>query len=245
MANETILVVDDSYEMRNLLDKYILSSLGYKVITASNGKSGLELVANRKPDLILLDMSMPQMTGMEMLAALRQTNCDCPVIFMTSYGSENIAVEAFRLGVRDYLNKPFTSDEVKLVVEQALRESRLAREREVLNRNLLTAETVRSTVITLSHYLNNNIMAISGVLTLLSEALEQKEPDEGIAEIVQKGKESLRSMQAVMNVLTKATDVKLMPYSPTTPMIDINQALKNELENMLPPDEMSSHSGSI
>ena len=239
MANETILVVDDSYEMRNLLDKYILSSLGYKVITASNGKSGLELVTSRKPDLILLDMSMPQMTRMEMLAALRQTNCDCPVIFMTSFGSENIAVEAFRLGVRDYLNKPFTSDDVKLVVERALRESRLAREREELNRNLLTAEAVRSTVVTLSHYLNNNIMAISGVLTLLTETLEQKEPDEEISKILQEGKESIRGIQAVMNVLKKATDVKLTPYSQTTPMIDINLALKNELENMHRPEKMS------
>lgn len=239
MANETILVVDDSYEMRNLLDKYILSPLGYKVITVSNGKSGLDSVVNGETDLILLDMSMPEMTGMEMLAALRQTDCICPVIFMTSYGSENIAVEAFRLGVRDYLNKPFTSDQVRLAVDRALNESRLANEQKELNRNLLTAETVRSTVITLSHYLNNNIMAISGVLTLLSETLEQKEPDEEISEILQKGEESLRGIQAVMNVLAKTTDVKLIPYSQTTPMIDINKALKNELENMHPPDKMS------
>ncbi len=239
MANETILVVDDSYEMRNLLDKYILSPSGYKVITVSNGKSGLESVVSGEPDLILLDMSMPEMTGMEMLANLRQTDCNCPVIFMTSYGSENIAVEAFRLGVRDYLNKPFTSDEVRLAVDRALNESRLANERKELNRNLLTAETVRSTVITLSHYLNNNIMAISGVLTLLSETLEQKEPDEEISEILQKGKESLRGIQAVMNVLAKTTDVKLTPYSQTTPMIDINKALKKELENMHPPDKKS------
>ncbi|HVM70647.1 MAG TPA: response regulator [Anaerolineales bacterium] len=238
MANETILVVDDSYEMRNLLDKYILSPLGYKVITSSNGKSGLESVVSGKPDLILLDMNMPKMTGLEMLAALRQTDCNCPVIFITSYGSENIAVEAFRLGVRDYLNKPFTADEVRLAVDRALNESRLAQERMELNRNLITAETVRSTVITLSHYLNNNIMAISGVLTLLSETLEQKEPDEEISEILQKGKESLRGIQAVMNVLAKTTDVKLTPYSQTTPMIDINKALKNELENMHPPDKM-------
>jgi len=239
MANETILVVDDSYEMRNLLDKYILSPLGYKVITSSNGKSGLESVVSGKPDLILLDMNMPKMTGLEMLAALRQTDCNCPVIFITSYGSENIAVEAFRLGVRDYLNKPFTSDQVRLAVDRALNESRLANEQKELNRNLLTAETVRSTVITLSHYLNNNIMAISGVLTLLSETLEQKEPDEEISEILQKGEESLRGIQAVMNVLAKTTNVKLIPYSQTTPMIDINKALKNELENIHPPEKMS------
>ena len=103
---------------------------------------------------------------------------------MTSYGSENIAVEAFRLGVLDYLNKPFPPDEVQRVVGRALRESRLLREKEELNRNMVTAEAVRVTVITLSHYLNNYLTTLKGGLTLLKESLDQKLPNPNLCEII-------------------------------------------------------------
>src|SRR5271157_1027156 len=130
VTGEIILVIDDSLEMRSLLERSILAPLGYHVLLAPDGKSGLEAAVRNSPDLIFLDMSMPGMSGLEMLAALRRTECKSPVIFMTSFGTENIAVEAFRLGVRDYLDKPFTLEEVQRAVDRALHESRLAHERE-------------------------------------------------------------------------------------------------------------------
>lgn len=231
MANETLLVVDDSTEMLTLLGQYMLTPLGYKVITVLDGKAGLRAAIEHKPDLILLDMCMPRMTGLEMLAALRQTDCASPVIFITSYESVAVAVEAFRMGVRDYISKPFTLEEVQQAVDRALREARLEREREDLNRNLLTAETVRTTVVTLSHYLNNHVMAISGALTLLEERLEEDGVASEALDIVRKGRLSSRSLQAVLRVLRRATDVKLASYSDTTPMIDIMAALEEELES--------------
>ncbi len=232
MTGETILVIDDSLEMRSLMERSILAPLGYQVILAPDGKSGLEAAVRNSPDLIFLDMSMPGMSGLEMLVALRRTECKSPVIFMTSFGTENIAVEAFRLGVRDYLNKPFTPEEVQWAVDRALYESRLAREREELSHRLLTAEAVRVTVITLSHYLNNNLMTISGSLTLLYEALELGRPEMDIFEVIQKGKEGVKGIQAIMNVLSRTTDIKLTPYSNTTPMIDIAAALEAELKKL-------------
>src|SRR5512138_3636280 len=147
MARETILVVDDSEEMVRFLED-LLTPQGYRVISTGDGKSGLTMAVARKPDLIMLDMSMPRMTGMEMLKALRQTECQAPVIFMTMHGSESIAVEAFRLGVRDYLPKPFSIEDALEAVNGALQETRLAREKEELTRNLIAAETVRQTVVT-------------------------------------------------------------------------------------------------
>ncbi len=167
-----------------------------------------------------------------MLAELRQTTCVSPVIFMTVFGSERIAVEAFRLGVRDYLNKPFTVDEVRLSVDRALSEKRLMREREELNKNLLTAEAVRVTVITLSHYLNNSTMVLNNVLTLLEEKLDDKYPDPNFLKLVQDGQDSVKYIQAVMQVLQQATSVKLTPYTRTTPMIDIEAALKENLSQL-------------
>src|SRR5574341_1132989 len=116
-------------------------------------------------------MNMPGLNGFEVLTALRQANCVSPVIFMTVAGSERIAVEAFRLGVRDYLSKPFTEAELRQSIDRALSETRLVCERDRLTRNLVMAEAVRSTIVTLSHYLNNYLTSLNGGLQLLEENL--------------------------------------------------------------------------
>jgi DNA-binding response OmpR family regulator len=232
MAHETILVIDDSREMLNTLDKCILAPSGFNVITAVDGAAGLEIALLQHPDLILLDMNLPRMNGLEILSTLRQTDCRTPVIFMTVYGSEQVAVEAFRLGVRDYLSKPFTCEDVEQVIDRALHEVRLERERETLNRNLVTAEAVRVTTITLSHYLNNYLTTLQGGLTLLEEALEQKLSDPDLLEIVHTSQVSALSIQAVMKVLLGVTNVKLSNYSLTTPMINIEAALCKELSQV-------------
>jgi two-component system NtrC family sensor kinase len=124
MANETILVVDDSEQIREFLIEYILLPAGYKVFFATDGEVGLEMALEHQPDLIMTDMSMPRMTGLELLSALRDKNCQAPVIFMTLHGSEGIAVEAFRLGVKDYLTKPFTIEEAEWAINRSLKEVR-------------------------------------------------------------------------------------------------------------------------
>ena len=232
MPNELILIVDDNAEMLELLKKHILAPLGYRVASAGDGKQGLEMAVQLNPDLIMLDMNMPRMTGLEMLAALRQTDCASPVIFMTVEGSEQIAVEAFRLGVRDYLSKPFTHQDAQQAIDRALREMRLERERSHLNQNLLTAEAVRVTVVTLSHYLNNALTPLKGSLVLLDEALQQDLPDPELLKLVQESRRSAASIQAVMRVLLTATDIELVPYTPTTPILDIEAAVRQELRKM-------------
>jgi CheY-like chemotaxis protein len=231
MRCETILIIDDSLPMLEIV-KQILVPLGYTILEAVDGMTGLELAVQHSPDLILLDMNMPRMTGLEMLAELRQTPCHSPVIFMTVFGSEHIAVEAFRLGVRDYLNKPFTTEEVKQAVDRALRETRLAREHEELNRNLLTAEAVRVTVITLSHYLNNYLTTLKGGLTLLEEHIQQELPDPDLLNLLKDSRRSAASIQAVMRVLLCATNVQLTSYTHTTPILDIEAALRQELSQL-------------
>lgn len=231
MANEQILVVDDSKETI-ILVKEILSPLGYRIVTALDGVSGLELAIQLNPDLILLDMNMPRMTGLEMLAALRQTACTSPVIFMTVYGSEHIVVEAFRLGVRDYLNKSLLFEEIEQTINRALRETRLERERMELSHNLLTAEAVRMTVITLSHYLNNTLMSLKGNLALLDEALRLALPDPEMLKLVQESQQGAVSIQTVMKILQRATNVRLTSYTDTTSILDIETAVRKELSQM-------------
>jgi len=230
MPNETILVIDNNLEMRESL-KRILAMDGYPIRCAADGDSGLQLAIQLQPDLILLDMSLPDLNGLQLLEALHQSECRAPVIFMTAFGSERMVVEALRLGVRDYLNKPFSAEEVRRAVEAAQRERRLAAQREALNRELVAAEAVRVTVVTLSHYLNNYLMSLEANLELIEEGLPNN-AGAGLSEAVKCGKFSARCIEAVLKVLHKTTKVSLAPYAGSTPIIDIEAALRRELDKL-------------
>jgi DNA-binding response OmpR family regulator len=230
MANEKILVVDDNPEIVRFLKQYILVPLGYQVLTASDGQAGLKSAVSSNPDLVMLDMNMPRMSGVQMLVAMRKTEIHCPVIFMTVNGSERIAVEVFRLGVRDYLIKPFTVEEVRDAIDRALNEVRLAREKETLAYNLLAADTIRQTVITLAHHINNQLTVITAGLALLQESLDQPDRDVPLLKTVGRDcQTSLRHIQAVMRVLQRVTLVQETAYHGQDRMIDIEAALKEEL----------------
>ncbi len=137
MAGERILVVDDSRVYRDLVVNHVLMPNGYQAIAASDGEEGLRCALDESPDLIVLDMEMPKMTGIQVLEALDEKEKDIPVILMTLHGSEDLAVRAFRLGVKNYVIKPFEIEELLTVMDQALVEVRLRRERDVLTQELM------------------------------------------------------------------------------------------------------------
>jgi two-component system NtrC family sensor kinase len=136
VAGERILVIDDSQRIRSALREVILEPEGYRVLTAHDGQVGLERALREHPDLILLDVNMPRMTGLEVLEKLHEVRYEWPVILMTLHGSEEVAVQAFRLGARDYLRKPFKVEDVLACVRRALVESQLLRQREELLKRL-------------------------------------------------------------------------------------------------------------
>lgn len=128
MSSEKILVVDDRRENLLFLADSVLRSEGYDVITAMDGKEALDKALAERPDLIITDLRMPTMDGLEMMAALRNADANIPVILTTFYGSEQAAIEAFRLGAKDYIVKPYDVAEMLESVERALIEQRLRRE---------------------------------------------------------------------------------------------------------------------
>ncbi len=230
MKQETILIVDDSLEMRRALNHYMLAPLGYNVVQATDGQNGLETALKQRPDLIITDMNMPKMNGLEMITALHKANTQIPVILMTLHGSETIAIEAFRLGIRDYLIKPFTTQEVEQTVNRALTETRLHKEKEELTRSLAQSEAVRQTAITLAHYINNYLMVLSGNFNLLEEILQQEQFDHPSLEaIFEDGKSSAKHIETVLKVLQRVTKIEQTVYHGKVKMIDIEAALKDEL----------------
>ena len=127
-----ILVIEDSLEMQDFIRQSVLAPLGYQVTAALDGVEGLDLAMKLRPDLILLDYDIPRMNGLEVLQALRENNATIPVILVTSYGSETVAVDVFRMGVRDYVPKPFEIGKLQRSIQQVLRLASVERERDVL-----------------------------------------------------------------------------------------------------------------
>jgi two-component system NtrC family sensor kinase len=138
---ERVLIIDDSQEIRDFLSDYILKPKGFEVLMASNGLMGLEMAIAKEPDLMIVDQQMPRLTGIEVLEKLRERGIEVPAILATAHGSEETAVQAFRLGIRDYVIKPFDADEISESVDRALRESRLQRERDQLVQQLMESNS--------------------------------------------------------------------------------------------------------
>ncbi|MFZ5915866.1 MAG: GAF domain-containing protein [Chloroflexota bacterium] len=135
MARETILVVDDNAQIADFLTEHLLPRLGYDTLTARDGRAALKKVRAHQPDLMLLDLRLPDISGLDVLHQLAEEGRSVPTILFTAYGSEQVAVDAFRLGVQDYLIKPVDPDDLAAAIDRAASESRLRREK-----NRLTAQ---------------------------------------------------------------------------------------------------------
>ncbi|MBI5410269.1 MAG: sigma-54-dependent Fis family transcriptional regulator [Nitrospirae bacterium] len=132
-----ILVVDDERSMREILEIF-LKSEGYGVATADNGATALEALKNDFFDLIVTDMKMPKVSGMELLKNAKDISPDTEVVIVTAFGTPESAVEAMKLGAHDYIQKPFQMDEIRLVVKNALEKQKLRKDVTILKEQLKT-----------------------------------------------------------------------------------------------------------
>ena len=115
-----VLIIEDRRENIVFIANSILKPLGYDVITAMDGQTGLQKAQDETPDLIITDLKLPQKGGLEVMEALRQKGVQIPTIVMTFHGTEDTAMRALRLGARDYLIKPFTIEEMQAALDRAL-----------------------------------------------------------------------------------------------------------------------------
>lgn len=127
MIKNRILVVDDEHLIRWSLEQN-LKKQGYEVTTAGSGEDALRILQEETPDLMLLDVQLPGMNGMEVLEKVKELEEDVIVIMVTALGVLETAVKAMRLGAYDYINKPFNLDELAIVIKKALETRELKRE---------------------------------------------------------------------------------------------------------------------
>ncbi|MGE5351088.1 MAG: sigma-54-dependent transcriptional regulator [Acidobacteriota bacterium] len=133
--NRTILIIDDEKPQRESLGGYFRKR-GFEVTLASCGKEGIETVKEKTIDLVLTDYRMPDMTGQEVLKALKKINPEIVVILMTAYGTIETAVEAMKEGAFYYLQKPVNLDELDILIERSLMQKQLVGENRKLKEEL-------------------------------------------------------------------------------------------------------------
>ena len=128
-----ILIVDDEQSYRQLLS-LVFESDGHSVRTANNGRHALELIQEEPADVVISDVKMPDIDGIEMLRAVRETSPDLGVVLMTAFASVETAREAFKLGADDFIQKPFDVEELKLIVKKTLEKQALIDENRAFKR---------------------------------------------------------------------------------------------------------------
>lgn len=157
----TILVVDDEPNIRRIVDA-VLGKEGYNVITAENGKRALDIVSTRADiDVMISDLIMPDINGVELLESAKQINPSVSVIMITAHGTIKSAVDAMRLGAFDYITKPFEMDELTVVVKNAFER------RQLINENLDLRQQLRS------RYKFDNIIGASSAMQNVFKMVER------------------------------------------------------------------------
>jgi len=123
MSRGSILAIDDEQNIRHLIESEF-SMEGLAVTTAGSGEEGLKLFDTEEFDVVLLDINLPKLNGVEVLKRLKQKSPDTEVIMITGYGDIKSAVDSIKQGARDYITKPFKLDEILALVKQAVKENR-------------------------------------------------------------------------------------------------------------------------
>jgi DNA-binding NtrC family response regulator len=174
-----VLIIDDEKNIRDIFS-LLLEEQGYSVQTAEDGKSGLRRTTSFSPDVVLLDINLPDKTGIEILPKIKETCPTAEVIVITAFGTIKTAVEATKLGAYDFLEKPIDNDELLLLISRALEVKTLRKEVDEL-RSELTARYRFSNIIGTSGKMNSifqmmaKIARVEGTVLITGESGTGKE----------------------------------------------------------------------
>jgi len=174
---ERILVIDDDIGICECV-QWILQQGGYECIVTNTGGEGLAKLSDGEFDLIITDLKLPDMSGVDVIGAIKELELEAPVILMTSFSSIESAIEALRKGAIDYVIKPFHNEDFRFAVERALNEHRTRRENAVLKRNLRKVHT-KHTIIGESEGIRKMLAMIQRIAVTDANVLIQGESGTG------------------------------------------------------------------
>ena len=178
MEKARILVVDDRPNIIEVLSDF-LAEEGYAVSGCSSGKDALEWLGKNEVDIVVSDVKMPRLSGLQLLEAIRKMQLSVPVILITAYGSISSAVKAIKAGAFDYLTKPLDYDRLKLLIQRALDQNRLSRENIFLREQLAEKYSLDNTIIGKSHAMQKIFNLVKTVAASHSNVLIQGESGTG------------------------------------------------------------------
>ncbi len=162
--NPTILVIDDEESMRDSCSQILLKD-GYRTVVAEDGEQGLKKIREFRPHLALVDLKMPGLSGFEVLERALALDPDMVMVVITGYATVESAVEAMKKGAYDFLPKPFTPDELRIIIRRGLERRRLKKETEALSREKKLMEEHFVTMV--SHQLRSPLVAIQQYFEVL------------------------------------------------------------------------------
>ena len=193
--NATILVIDDEEAIRDSCCQ-VLSRAGYGTRTAENGNIGLEKITETKPDLVLVDLKMPGLSGMEVLEKIAEIDASIVCVVITGYATIESAVEAMKRNAYDFLSKPFTPDQLRIVVKRGLERRRLAIESERLRRE---KQMMRENFVTLvSHQLRSPLASVRQYFGVIREGFAGDVTDKQ-KQIIEKANKYLDDLMQLIN----------------------------------------------
>ena len=141
-----ILIVDDEKDMLTLVKRIITEETDYEVTTETSSSQALELFKNRPFDMVITDLKMPKMDGIQLLKQLKKIRSDVSVVLMTAYGTIETAVEATQNGSYDYITKPFRRERILLTIEKIMEWQKMVRENRDLRQALAEKDALSSMI---------------------------------------------------------------------------------------------------
>jgi signal transduction histidine kinase len=169
-AGRKILVVDDNLQFAEMV-KRILNSHGFQIVISPNGKTAIEKVLSESPELVLLDLKLPDIPGEEILETIKKTNKDTAIIVVTGYGGEQVAVDLMRRGAIDFLSKPVDNEVLLTAVRNALR----IRDAQIEDRQSERYPSLERFFPFLAHEIRNPLHAIAGALAIIQKRSNLKD----------------------------------------------------------------------
>ncbi len=190
-----ILIIDDEESMRDSCTQ-ILTRGGYRTETAENGARGLEKIKELKPDLVLIDLKMPGIGGMEVLEKTREIDPHIISVVITGYATVESAVEAMKIGAYDFLPKPFTPDQLRIIIQRGLERRKLLEETESLRREKKLMEENFITMV--SHQMRSPLVAIMQYFEVILAGMAGQVPEKTM-EIIHKSRLRLEGLLNLIN----------------------------------------------